>query len=757
MFEIMIEYSTMGILTKNKTFFIWLSSYFAVFMIPLVFSLFNYIYSIEIVNYESSFHKKTTQNQMKDLIDLKLTEINRITDQIIWDRQIRFFLKVDTEEPEIRDSIETKIKELRFLNRYIDQIYIVNENKMISSGDRVIPENYQSASIDWDKISRNQDRPFLYDDIDKNIEGSELYLITRFFMIDERDSNIYLVVVLKPSLLSESVSQLEWIENGAGYVLNIEGTVLSSAVNIDLDDSFKEEVAGFLDEHRDIDEYLEVERNKHIISLVKSDIFDWYYTIILPKTVYYGKMKQFQTIVLILLVICLLAGVSLSLLFTRKNYLPVLSLVNLFNDRNFKKIYQNYFNEFEILETEIKSVINENISVKETFRNNAIALKKLFLRRLIMGEKIEGSAIIDIGSSLGVDFIHDNFAVMIIDSIEKNSMAFLKLKKELDNKLKILEKNFNSFLFVYSGKNIVILNIEDPDDCIALENKLEDIAGFLREDIRGKFIITAGRIYDSIAGVSISYGEALQVLDYRTLLGEKRILLFSELRKLRKNRKFKYLSYLEDEYKIYNLLTAGKYDDAQTLLKGSIKSIEENYVDVEILKIRLAGFKNILIESLNMILRNDSINLKILVKKIIESKSFLQFRNASDFVLTELAKLSPEKNRSDIITTAKNYIEKNYNNKNIAVTDIAESLGVTPQHLSKIFKEIDGTGVLQYINTCRIEEAKNILINEPEINVKETAVIVGYYNEVTFIRNFKNITGLSPGKYRNVKSINQLD
>jgi AraC-like DNA-binding protein len=567
-------------------------------------------------------------------------------------------------------------------------------------------------------------------------------------MIDERESGIYLVVFLNPSLLNESISQIEWIENGAGFVLDSEGTVLSSVVNIDLDDSFREEVAGFLDEHRDIDEYLEVEKDKHIISLVKSDYFDWYYTIILPEAVYYGKIKQFQSIVLILLLVCLSAGIFLSLLFTRKNYLPVLGLVNLFSESNFKKIYQDYLNEFEILETEIKSVISENVSVNETFRKNTIGLKKLFLRRLIMGEEIEGSAALDIGNSLGVDFIYDNFAVMVVDSIEKDSAAFLKLKKELDQKSEILEKDFNSFLFVYSGKNIIILNFEDPFDHAALNSKLEAIAGFLREGSREQFIITAGKIYDSISGISMSYGEALQVLDYRTLLGEKKILLFSELRKLRKSRKFQYLSYLENEYKIYNLLTAGKYDEAKILFIASLDIIEESYVDMEILKIRLSGFKNILIESLNTILRNDSENLKFLVKKVLAGKSFLQFRNDADFVLAKLGRLSPEKGISDIVKSSIKYIEKNYADKNISVTEIAEKLGITPQYLSKIFKEVQSYGPLQFINTCRIEEAKKILINEPEMSIKDTTQIVGYYNEVTFIRNFKNSTGLSPGKFR---------
>ncbi len=742
----------MSILTKNKTFYIWLLSYLVVFIIPLIFSLSSYLYSIRLINTESLFHKKTTQNQMKDLVDLKLREIDSITARLIWDREIRLYLKLDEVNKEFKNSIEQKIKELRFLNQYIDQIYIVNESKMISSGEMLIPENYQSKSIDWEKISKNRDLPFLYSNVDQNNEGKELCLITRFFMIDKEKSDIYLVVFINPSLLESSISQIKWIENGAGFVLDSEANILSSETNIDISTSFREDAAGILNKHRNTNEYFELEKDKHIISIVKSDIFDWYYTIILPEEVYYGKIKQFQMVSSILLLICISSGIFLSWLFTRKRYLPVLALVNLFSDTDINRLYQNYIDEFDILEKEIKSIISENISVKKTFYKNKLDLKQLYLRRLLMGEEIEGSAAFDIGSSLGVDFIYANFAVMIIDSIENDSMAFLNLKNELVQKSKILEKDFNCFLLVYSGKTLGILNFEDPVNYAELNIRLEAIAGFLRKDMTEQFIITAGKIYDSIAGISISYSEALQVLDYRTLLGKRKILLFSKLRELKRNRKFQYLSYLEDEYKIYNLLTAGKYNDARLLLLEGIKTIEESYIGIEILKIRLAGFKNILIESLNTILRNDEMNLKFLVKKIIACRSFNKFIDTIDYVLNELEKLSPEKNRSDIVTSAKIFIEKNYNNKNFAVTDIAENLGVTTQHLSKIYKEVSGTGVLQYINACRIEEAKNILENEPEINVKETAGIVGYYNDITFIRNFKNITGLSPGKYRNVKS-----
>ena len=737
----------MRILNKSKTFYLWFISYIIIFLIPLTFSFFNYFYSVDIIRNESQYLKKTAQTQMKDLIDQRLSEIGKMSEQLIWDRQIRLYLKLSERDKQFRNNIEQKIKGIRFQNTYIDQIYVVNETRDVSSGDRIIPFNYQASGIDWKKISDNREKSISYDDVIQNIPGNELYLISPFFMIGEGNSDFYLVIFINPALLSDNMIQIEWLENGAGYVLDSEGSVISSIENIEISKSLKENAPSFFRELK-IDDYIEVEKEKHIISVIKSGILDWYYTIILPESVLYGKLFKFKTIVFISLSICLALGIFLSLLFTGNNYKSVHELINLFSDRTFKKIYENYLNEFEILESEIKSVISENISIKDTFTKNRMGLKRIFFRRLLMGEQLEDDVVSDLGSSFGVDFIHDNFAVMIINTPDDDSRGFFEIKQKLDLKTDQLEHDYNSYPLPYSGRNVIIVNIEDADDYSALNKKLESVSAFLRNNLKHNIILTAGNIYDSIAGISLSYSEALQVLEYRSLLGEKNVLLFSELRKQKKGRKFQYLSYLEDEYKIYNLLTAGKYEEAEKLFNSSILSIEEHYLDVNIIKLRLAGFKNILIEALNIILRNDPENLKALVKSVFESNNFPQFITVSEQIFEKLSELYPDKSRSSIVFETKKYIENNYYDKNISVTDISEKMGITSQHLSKIFKEINGTGVLQYINSCRIEEAKKILINEQDISIKDTAGIIGYYNEVTFIRNFKNLTGISPGKFR---------
>ncbi len=169
--------------------------------------------------------------------------------------------------------------------------------------------------------------------------------------------------------------------------------------NIEIEESFKKGASKFLKEEAGSG-YAEIEKDKHIISVIKSDLIDWFYTIIIPESFLYGKLFRFQIIVIISLAVCLSAGIFLSLFFTRKNFIPVLDLIKLFSGTSFERIYENYLNEFEVLESEIKSVISENINIKDTIHKNREGLKRVFFRRLLMGEEIEDEVVSDLGTSI---------------------------------------------------------------------------------------------------------------------------------------------------------------------------------------------------------------------------------------------------------------------------------------------------------------------------------------------------------------------
>lgn len=85
---------------------------------------------------------------------------------------------------------------------------------------------------------------------------------------------------------------------------------------------------------------------------------------------------------------------------------------------------------------------------------------------------------------------------------------------------------------------------------------------------------------------------------------------------------------------------------------------------------------------------------------------------------------------------------------NLSVASLAEFLNITPSYLSRFFKRNTGKGVLEYIHECRVEKAKEMMLQNPDIKAKEVAEAVGFANLATFIRVFKKREGITPGQFR---------
>lgn len=82
----------------------------------------------------------------------------------------------------------------------------------------------------------------------------------------------------------------------------------------------------------------------------------------------------------------------------------------------------------------------------------------------------------------------------------------------------------------------------------------------------------------------------------------------------------------------------------------------------------------------------------------------------------------------------------------LSVGEIAKEVGLTPNHLSTLFKNNLGISIYSYLNMVRIESAKQMLY-EGNMNVTQIAERCGFSSIHTFSRAFKRITGISPIGY----------
>lgn len=92
--------------------------------------------------------------------------------------------------------------------------------------------------------------------------------------------------------------------------------------------------------------------------------------------------------------------------------------------------------------------------------------------------------------------------------------------------------------------------------------------------------------------------------------------------------------------------------------------------------------------------------------------------------------------------------EQIYRQDDLKLEDVAAMLYITPHQLSEFVNDQMGMNYASVINKYRIEEAKRILVSEPEKSTLMIAFEVGFGSKQSFNLIFKNQTGLTPSGYR---------
>jgi AraC-like DNA-binding protein len=100
-----------------------------------------------------------------------------------------------------------------------------------------------------------------------------------------------------------------------------------------------------------------------------------------------------------------------------------------------------------------------------------------------------------------------------------------------------------------------------------------------------------------------------------------------------------------------------------------------------------------------------------------------------------------------IIKEALGYIQQNYN-QTLTLSKLSEQLMITPNYLSRLFREKTACSFTDYVALQRVEAAKRML-RSGQLKVYEVAEKVGYSDQQYFSRQFKKLTGVTPTQYSN--------
>lgn len=129
----------------------------------------------------------------------------------------------------------------------------------------------------------------------------------------------------------------------------------------------------------------------------------------------------------------------------------------------------------------------------------------------------------------------------------------------------------------------------------------------------------------------------------------------------------------------------------------------------------------------------------------LENRGYLQL------IIAELATNHTERPMAALsnprVIQMKLHIKRHLHEK-VKPHTIREITGLNPDYFASLFKKDTGYTIPQYINRCRIEKAKDLLVSGNQ-KIIEISHLCGFEDELYFTKLFKKRTGMPPTEFRN--------
>ncbi len=720
-------------------------SYAAILILPILVMSFS-VYR----QFDSVLKKELITNHTNSLeraayiLDSNISNLYTVNEKLISDTITKSTGNLSN--PEIVLTMQTEFNKYLVSNSFIKEIavYFHGEDYIYTS-----KSSYQvSDFIDKYYIFSEWDNSAFISDINTISEitvrkaetatlpnSSESKIIT--FMYPVRHSNQISATLMffVDQAYIENVIKSTTEESSSGIIIldNKENTIVSTYENYSSYDNIVKEFLNSDEKTSTID----LGNKKFQISAI-SDTTNQTYIMLTPLSHVLKKEHDILISSIAILLLVLIAGVLVIIWSLRITYRPIKALREFSAD-----IARVDLNTNDELET-IKGTISHLADEKENIINKSSHMtEEYILENMIKGRYASATELKEQIKPFNISFNTNYYAVLILLVHNK------KNEKELIKKL--MNRFFSGIIkeeHQISGRYVAIVTPENSNFG-ALSQSVKSFLNALYDEFDIHTTIGVGNIYEDIKKIPLSYIQACSAIDYRLIKGNRNVITYSSVSSL-----------IEDYQGSYpnNNIESLKYQ----IKKGDIENI--NYIldsTLEFIKkenIPLFIARNLCFDMINTVWKtfteiqkthvlptNDYPNITVLSKYDTVDDLIQILKNFCSNICSEF-NASNEKNEESLLNSILNYIKDNYRDGNFTVQIMADHFDMSLTNISQYFKARTGQTIINYITGLRIAEAKELLLNT-EMSINEIALSVGYLNSSSFIRRFKQITGLTPKQF----------
>ena len=424
----------------------------------------------------------------------------------------------------------------------------------------------------------------------------------------------------------------------------------------------------------------------------------------------------------------------------------------------------------EIIEAVVKArkmveqeLTNNNIlkSYKVSYDESLCKKRSELLKALVLGKDIKSY---DVENNAQIDNTRiDNIQ---IDNVKKKSdKLFLILIFSIDNKNKIVDYNkveeVKSNIIILAKKHFIngtlVECLENSQDIICImsidknyynSNSLSLNINNIKAELGRSLTVGIGSLVKSIKDINQSYNIATQAIDARFFLGENRII---NLKDINPYNDMTGVYPINEELDIINCLSTGNKESLITGVENFYNKLcadklpSKKYIQKITISFCSRIYKFCIDKNINV---KDTFDSELeIFDKLEECETIMELKIYICCVLNNIIdKINEVSKKNVVITTAVEYIMKNYN-KEISLEVVSKELYISTGYLSLLFKQEMKVNFIDFISNYRIDKAKELL-KDNSLKNYQVARQVGFNDEKYFSQLFKKHTGVTPTQYR---------
>lgn len=770
---------------KRSVVFAWLISYVIVLVIPISFAILIYMQASQLLEHEINQSNSFLLKRVQQYMDNLLVDVECLNYEIMFNPNLQVVRQhmgpLDDTQQYAAYKAVSDFRLYKVSNYSIDQFFIY-----FPEFDLIISDNTSTDSMtfyqghyaqgkftyrEWlDCIRHDYKRENMPQTarnyIQTDIFGDNMVAFMRPLPITNSNKTemvANLFILLDKSRFLKDAEGIDFTSKGNVFIINGKNQIIASTSSNE--DALTVSYENLQDEYGL--SYAEFSGDKVAVSYKKSSVSDWKYVSVIPVSVFMEKLEYISRLMYGSLFFCLLIAGFITYACIRKNYKPLDELLALFkNNKDLQ--FDRRVNEYSFIRQAIHKTMDENSKINYKLMQQNKGLRSLFLTRLLKGKEGSGVHVNDLLSTYNIHFGSNFFAVIVfyindIDDVFEES-------RELDpsQRIKLIQFIMTNVIEELIGRKNTGYMTEVDEMMVCLLNLdeqrrpvwKEDITGavseakkFIRENYHFEFTVAASDVHETLIGIPHAYNEALQVMEYKKVMARDDLVFYDSMGL---QPKADYYYPLEKEYQLINCIKAGDLNGAGVLLDDIfIRNFGKYTPSIEIVRCLMFNMVSTMLKTMNDIRNNcryDFLEEMKPVEALMQCCTIGEMKRKMLNIIKNVCEYLKEYNQNtdySIRDRVIEFIDENYNDMNLGNSVIAEALDLNPDYVSAAFKRQTGEGLLDYINTVRIEKAKRAL-KECTYNLDEIAGKVGYTNTRTFTRLFKKYEGITPGKFREV-------